>query len=48
MYLFGAAPPAEPSPIEKELELVDPDRLSPREAQDLLYHLKHLLKKPRD
>ncbi len=47
MYLFGPAPSNEPSPVEKELETVDPDALSPREAQDLLYHLKHLANKPR-
>jgi hypothetical protein len=35
------------SPIEKELEAVNPDDLSPREAQEFLYHLKHLLVKPR-
>lgn len=45
LYLFG--PAATPSPIEKELEAVDPDTLSPREAQEFLYHLKHLLSKPR-
>ncbi len=48
MYLFGPQQHAEPSRIEKELETVDPDALSPREAQDLLYHLKHLLNRPRN
>jgi DNA mismatch repair protein MutS len=43
MYLFGPAGPAEPSPVEKELALVDPDSLSPREAHELVCHLKHLL-----
>ena len=47
MYLFGATQPAEPSAIEKELELIEPDTLSPREAQELIYHLKHLLNQPR-
>ena len=47
MYLFGPTPVAGPSPVEKELALVDPDALSPREAQELLYHLKHLSNKPR-
>lgn len=47
MYLFGSTPSAEPSAIEKELEAVDPDTLSPREAQEFLYHLKHLVNKPR-
>ena len=47
MYLFGPAPTNEPSPLDKELEKVDPDALSPREAQEFLYHLKHLASKPR-
>lgn len=47
MYLFGPQHASGPSPIEKELEGVEPDALTPRQAQDLLYHLKHLLNKPR-
>lgn len=47
MYLFGSAEPAEPSQAEKELEAVDPDHLSPKEAHEFLYHLKHLLNRPR-
>ena len=47
MFLFAPATADEPSPIEKELENVDPDALSPREAQTLLYHLKHLANRPR-
>ena len=47
MYLFGPQSPAEPSAVEKELELIDPDRLTPREAHELVYHLKHMLNKPR-
>jgi len=47
MYLFGSAP-AEPSALDKEIELVDPDQLSPKEAHELLYHLKHLSNRPRD
>ena len=47
MYLFGPAAPSGPSPIEKELEAVNPDDLSPREAHDLVCHLKHLMTKPR-
>ena len=47
MYLFGPQPPAEKSAVEKELEGVEPDELTPRQAQDLLYHLKHLANKPR-
>ncbi len=47
MYLFGPMPVNEPSAVDKELEKVDPDALSPREAHDLIYHLKHLANKPR-
>ncbi|MCK5862734.1 MAG: DNA mismatch repair protein MutS, partial [Candidatus Hydrogenedentes bacterium] len=49
MYLFApAAATHEPSEIEKELEKIDPDALSPRDAQTLLYHLKHLANRPRE
>ena len=48
MFLFGTAQPAGPGPVEKELELVDPDDLSPREAHDLLCHLKGLLKSSKE
>ncbi|MBP8128759.1 MAG: DNA mismatch repair protein MutS [Candidatus Hydrogenedentes bacterium] len=47
MYLFGPQTPPEPSPVERELGLVDPDALSPKEAHELLYHLKHMLRTPR-
>ena len=47
MYLFGSAGPAEPSAVEKELEGVDPDNLSPKEAHEFIYHLKHLMNRPR-
>ena len=48
MYLFGpTGAAAEPSKVEKELEGINPDALSPREAHDMLYRLKHLLNKPR-
>lgn len=47
MWLFGPAAASEPGPVEKELAIVDPDALSPREAHDFLYHLKHLANKPR-
>jgi DNA mismatch repair protein MutS len=44
--LFAAppAPPptAAPSPVEDALDTLDPDRLSPREALEALYRLKHL------
>jgi len=36
----SAAP--KPSELERELARVNPDELSPREAQELLYHLKQL------
>ncbi len=36
----SAAP--KPSELEKELRQINPDDLSPREAQELLYHLKQL------
>ena len=40
MYLWGAPQkPAGPHPLEKELAGIDPDTLSPREAQELVYHL---------
>ena len=29
------------------LAKIDPDTLSPKEAQEFLYHLKHLVSKPR-
>jgi len=48
MYLFGPQQAAGPSPIEKELEAVDPDHMAARDALDLVYHLKHLLKHPRE
>ena len=48
MYLFAPTDAThEPTEIEKELEKIDPDALSPREAQSLLYHLKHLANRPR-
>jgi len=45
MFLFGPAQPKapEPNPIADELKDVDPDELSPRDAHNLLCHLKHLL-----
>ena len=46
-YLFGPEQPSGPTPLEEELEQLDPDALSPRQAHELLYHLKHLAKKPR-
>ncbi len=47
--LFAAAPPPPPVPtpseIEEALDAIDPDGLSPRDAQAALYKLKTLLKK---
>ncbi len=36
------APEAEPHPVVEQLAAIDPDRLTPREALDLLYALKKL------
>jgi DNA mismatch repair protein MutS len=48
--LFAApppsAPPAAPSAVEAALDALDPDRLSPREALEALYRLKHLREDP--
>lgn len=47
MFLFGPGTQAtandEPSQIEKELTVTDPNALSPKEAHEFLYHLKELL-----
>jgi DNA mismatch repair protein MutS len=43
MYLFGPQRPAKDSAVEKELQRVDPDTLSPKDAHELIYHLKKLL-----
>ncbi|MFP6582644.1 MAG: DNA mismatch repair protein MutS [Candidatus Hydrogenedentota bacterium] len=43
MYLFGPAKTPEPSKVETELGITDPDALSPKEAHEFLYHLKELL-----
>lgn len=45
MYLFGPQRPAGPSLVEKELESIEPDHLSPKQAHELLYHLKNLVAK---
>lgn len=47
MYLFHMAPPPEDSALEKELAKTDPDAMTPKEAHEFLYHLKHLANKPR-
>mgnify|MGYP000016905180 CR=1 FL=1 len=33
-------------PAIKQLEAIEPDNLSPRQAMETLYHLKNLIKKP--
>ena len=47
MYLFGPAVSNEPSEVEKELESIDSDDLSPRDAHEFICHLKHLMTRPR-
>jgi DNA mismatch repair protein MutS len=45
--LFSAMPPLEPAaadPLRDELDAIDVDELSPRQALDLLYRLKNLAK----
>ena len=39
---LGLFAPAQPSAAQRELELIDPDTLTPREALDVLYRLKSL------
>lgn len=46
MYLFGPQAAPKPSAVEHELKAIDPDALSPRDAHDLVRHLKSLLKDP--
>jgi DNA mismatch repair protein MutS len=47
MYLFGPSQSPEPSPVEKELEGIEPDALSPRDAHALVCHLVELLRNRR-
>ncbi|HPO31594.1 MAG TPA: DNA mismatch repair protein MutS, partial [Candidatus Hydrogenedentes bacterium] len=48
LWLFAPASlTSEPSEVERELERVHPDALSPREAHELLYRLKELMARPR-
>ena len=47
MYLFQTAPAPEDTVLQKELAKIDPDTLTPKEAHEFLYHLKHLANKPR-
>ncbi len=48
IWLFPTSgEPPEPSQVERELERIDPDALSPREAHEALYRLKELLARPR-
>jgi DNA mismatch repair protein MutS len=39
---LGLFAPAQPSAAQRELERIDPDTLTPREALDVLYRLKSL------
>jgi DNA mismatch repair protein MutS len=39
---LGLFAPAQPSAVERALEEIDPDALTPREALDALYRLKSL------
>jgi len=48
MFLFGPQATGEPTAVEKELDTVEPDTLSARDALDFVYHLKHLLNRPRN
>jgi len=47
MYLFGPETPVETNRLEQELEALDADTLAPREALDFIYHLKHIMNRPR-
>jgi DNA mismatch repair protein MutS len=38
-----SAPLAEPSKVDKEMSTINPDELSPKEALELIYHLKGLM-----
>ena len=46
LFAAGQSPPpiAETSPVETRLETVSPDEMTPRQAHDLLYELKSLLR----
>jgi len=48
MYLFHMASAPEASQLEKEIAAIDPDSLTPKEAHEFLYHLKHLANRPRE
>jgi hypothetical protein len=42
MTLFGPQHFHQPGPLERELAAIDPDQLTPRQAHELVYHLKRL------
>ena len=42
MSLFYEAPPPKPSPLDRAVTALDIDGMSPREAMEALYRLKHL------
>ncbi len=45
--LFDSYAASHASPLEEELQKIDPDQLSPKEALDILYHLKRMTNTPR-
>ena len=47
LLLFDTKETHHPCQIEEELEKIDPDHLSPKEALDILYHLKRMSNTPR-
>lgn len=47
MYLFGTTHEAQPSEVDKQLAATNPDDLTPKQAHEFLYHLKHLSSQPR-
>ncbi len=47
LLLFDTREIHPPSPLEEELSKIEPDHLSPKEALDILYHLKRMMSTPR-
>jgi len=45
---FAAAPGPVEDPVRKRIETINPDMLAPREALELLYELRDLLRAPAD
>jgi DNA mismatch repair protein MutS len=42
LFAQAAEPDSSPDPLAAELEIIDPDRLSPRDALEALYRLKRI------